>query len=126
MSNVKIGNLEAEITLAVQQYTESVAEAIKKEIAKTAKAVLEETRNTSPVRTGKYKAGWKCKKETADGQVKYTIHNKNKPWLVHLLEFGHAKKSGGRVSGRPHLQPAYDKHVPDMEERIKKIIESGG
>jgi len=45
---------------------------------------------------------------------------------VHLLEFGHAKKNGGRVAARPHLRPAYDRHVPEMEKRIKKIIKNGG
>ncbi len=126
MSNIKIDNLAAEITLAVQQYTEDVAAAIEKELYETSKAVLKDVKDGSPVRTGEYKKGWSCKKETSGGQVKYIIHNKKKPWIAHLLEFGHAKKSGGRVAGRPHLIPAYDKHEPAMDERIKKIIESGG
>jgi len=126
MPDVKIDNLAAEITLAVKEYTEEVSEAIAKELETTSKAVLKEVRDNSPVRTGEYKKGWTCKKETDGGQVRYVIHNKNKPWLAHLLEFGHAKRGGGRVRAIPHLQPAYDNHVPEMEKRIKEIIKKGG
>lgn len=126
-SNIKIDNLAAEITMAVKEYTESVSAGIEKELDATSKDVLNDIKSTSPVKTGEYKKGWTRKKETAlGGKVKYRIHNKNKGPIAHLLEFGHAKVGGGRVAAIPHIRPAYDKHVPSMEERIKNIIRNGG
>lgn len=124
---VKIDNLAAEITLAVRQYTEDVSLAIEKEVEQTANKVRDEIKANSPVKTGEYKKGWTRKKTGRGQQVEHTIHNKNKPSIAHLLEYGHAKRGGkGRVFGRPHIEPAYDKHVPDMERRIEKIIRDGG
>jgi len=128
VANVKctIDQLAGEITLAVREYTEDVSAAIEKEVEATAKIVQEDIKAGSPVRTGEYKKGWSRKKKSSGGQVEYTIHNKNKPSIAHLLEFGHAKVGGGRVAAIPHMRPAYDKHVPQMEKRIEKIIKDGG
>lgn len=123
---IGIDNLANEITTTIRQYTEEVSEAIERELDNTSKAVLDDIKANSPVKTGKYKAGWKRKKEGSGGSIKYTIYNKDKPGLAHLLEFGHAKAGGGRVAGKPHIRPAYDRHVSTMEDRIKRIIQSGG
>ena len=127
MSNiVTIDQLATEITRAVAQYTEDVASAIEKEVDDTAKAVQADIKAGSPVRTGEYKKGWTRKKSRKGGSVTQTIYNKNKPQPTHLLEHGHAKRGGGRVEGKPHIEPAYDKHVPAMERRIEQIIKDGG
>lgn len=123
---VSVDGLAKEIALAVQQYTEDVSKAIENEVNETAKKVRKDAADNSPVDTGGYKKGWARKKSSKGGQIKYTIYNKEKPFLVHLLEFGHAKVNGGRVPAIPHLRPAYDRHVPEMERRIKKIIKNGG
>jgi len=125
-NTISIDNLAAEITLAVKQYTEDVSKAIENEVNETAKKVRKDAADNSPVDTGEYKKGWTRRKSTKGGQIKYTIYNKEKPGLVHLLEFGHAKVDGGRVPAIPHLRPAYDKYVPEMERKIKKIIKDGG
>lgn len=125
MANINLDALGAEIALALEQYTEDVTEALEAELDRTSKAVLQEIKDTSPSGTGKYKSGWVRKKETGNG-IKYTIHNKKRGSIAHLLEFGHAKRGGGRVEGKPHMRPAYDKFVPDMQERIEQIIRNGG
>ncbi len=126
--NVSIDQLAGEIVMAVQQYTEDVAVAIEKELDKTSKAVLDDIKKSSAYkdRSGRYRKGWRRKKKSSSGITRYIIHNKDKPWLVHLLEFGHAKRGGGRVAGKPHMRPAYDNHVPAMEARIEQIIKKGG
>ena len=125
-SSVNIDNLAGEIVLAVKQYTEDVSKAVEKEVKDTAKVVLKDIKNDSPVDKGDYKKGWAKKKTKKSGQIEYTIYNKANPYLVHLLEKGHAKTNGGRVSGIPHVVINYDKHVPGMEANIKKIIKNGG
>lgn len=123
---VTIDQLATEITRAVAQYNDDVASAIEKEVDDTAKAVQADIKANSPVRTGEYRKGWARKKSKSGGSVTQTIYNKNKPQLTHLLEYGHAKRGGGRVEGKPHIEPAYDKHVPAMERRIEQIIKDGG
>lgn len=125
--SVTISNLAAEIVQAVKEYTEDVAEAVAQEVDATSKAVLDDIQAASPVKSGEYKKGWRrTESETGSGRIRYIIHQKKKPQLVHLLELGHAKRDGGRVEGKPHLRPAYDRHVPQMVERIKRIIRNGG
>lgn len=117
-----------EITKIISEYTKDVQGAIEKEIDTTAKDVLKEVKASKAWKdkTGKYRKGFAIKKQDITGTSSRIIYNKNKPGLVHLLELGHAKRSGGRASARPHLRPAYDKHVPQMEKRIEKIIRNGG
>lgn len=129
--SVTIDNLSAEIVLAVQQYTDDVAADIELELAQTAKDVHKDVAAGSPVDTGAYRKGWRVKREaSSSGKVRYIVYQKSKPQLAHLLEFGHAKADGGRVEAKPtnggHIRPAYERHVPAMYERIKRIIEGGG
>src|SRR5690625_2607841 len=119
--------LGVEIAKIISEYTEEVGKAIEEEIDDTTKKVKDEIVLKSPKLTGKYAKGWKIKKDNGKGKANRIIYNKDKPGLVHLLELGHVKRGGkGRVVGRPHLRPAYDKHVPVMEKRIEDIIRRGG
>ena len=119
-------NLAIELTKLLEEYTEEVSIAIEEEIDKTAKLVLDEVKRTAPKKTGDYRKGFKIKKEDYKGQVTRIIYQSKKPGLAHLLELGHAKRGGGRVSERPHMRPAYDKYVPSMEKNIENIIKKGG
>ncbi len=120
---IKVDDLAGEIVLAVKTYTEEVGAAIEEAVEETAQALAADLRETSPKDTGEYAKGWTARKE---GPGRYVVYNKKKPQLTHLLEHGHAKSSGGRVEGRPHIGPAVDKHIPAMERRIEQIIERGG
>lgn len=125
-NSISPDNLTVELSRLLEEYTEEVTIAIEEEIDKTAKLVLDEIKRTSPVKTGKYKKGWKIKKEDRKGEVVRIIYNKDKGSIVHLLELGHAKRGGGRVSAKSHMRPAYDKYVPQMEKSIEEIIKNGG
>ncbi len=119
-------NLTVELSKLLQDYTTEVTEAIEEEIDKTAKLVLDEVKRTAPKKTGEYRKGFKIKKQDSKGTVTRIIYQAKKPGLAHLLELGHAKRGGGRVSERPHMRPAYDKYVPQMEKNIETIIKNGG
>lgn len=126
MANVSIDQLADAITNAVREYTEDVSAAIEKEVENTANEVLKEVKATAPKRTGEYRKGFGKTKRSGGGETEIYIWNKKKYRLVHLLEFGHAKRGGGRVAGRPHLRPAYDKYAAGLPARIEKIIRNGG
>lgn len=123
---VTIDQLAVKITQAIADYTDDVVQAIEVEVETTANAVLEDIKANAPRRTGEYAKGWTRRKGRTPGSISYTIHNRSKPQLTHLLEHGHAKRGGGRVEGRPHIGPAVDRHIPAMERRIEQIIERGG
>lgn len=120
---IKVDDLAGEIVLAVRTYTEEVGAAIEEAVKETAQAMAADLRETSPKKTGEYAKGWTYRKE-APGS--YRVYNKKKPQLTHLLEHGHAKRGGGRVEGRPHIKPAKERHIPQLERKIAQILERGG
>ncbi len=120
---VKVDGLAGKIILAMRTYTEEVGAAIEEAVKETAQALVADLRETSPKDTGEYAKGWTARKE---GPGRYVVHNKEKYRLTHLLEHGHAKSGGGRVEGRPHIKPAEERHIPQLERKIVRILERGG
>ena len=55
-----------------------------------------------------------------------TIYNATDGPLVHLLEKGHQKASGGRVEGIPHVRPAYEEAERLLPELTARAIEEAG
>lgn len=126
MANVPIDQLAAEILKAVKEYTDDVAEAVEKKVDEVADLVLEEVKRTAPKRTGKYSRGFRKTNRDEPGRTRRFIWNKKHYMLVHLLEFGHALRNGGRARAFPHLRPAFDKYAKVLEDAIKRIIRNGG
>lgn len=122
MASIDIDRLSAEITKAVREYTEDVSEAIEKKVNEVAKEVKNDAVSNAPKNTGEYAEGFKVTKR-GDKRI---VWNKKHSRRVHLLEFGHAKVNGGRVPGKPHLRPAYDRFAAKLPDEIKDIIRNGG
>lgn len=51
------------------------------------------------------------------------IGSRTMPGLAHLLEKGHASIGGGFVSGRKHIEPAFDDTVGDFEMDVAMAVE---
>lgn len=110
---------------------EQILGEVKAEIgAKTPKAVRasvqvarREVKANAPKRTGRYAEGWatRTKRDSSDSYTG-TVYNKDVPGLPHLLEKGHAKVGGGRVSGEEHVAPAAEKAFRDFERRIDEVV----
>lgn len=122
------GEMYLEINRLLTEYTEDVTKAIEEEYDSTAKEMLKDIKASSAWKdiTKKYRKGFKIRKINRKGYVSRVIYNANKPQIVHLLEWGHAKRGGGRVAARPHLKPAEDKYLPRLEKRVEEIIKNGG
>jgi hypothetical protein len=114
----KINDISKSISSELVRYSNLVKEEF--EIAKeeTAKNLVEDLKKTSPENTGSYKKGWTVKR-VGNSLI---VHNKTNYQLTHLLEKGHAKRNGGRVSARPHIGPAEQKHNQEFLKKIEKAI----
>lgn len=125
---VTLENLSSVIKDVFNDIEDATQDGVNKAIHRAAldgvKALKSESKN-KVYRTGKYAAGWRTFSETnrVTGQSE-TLHNAAKPTLVHLLEYGHAKRGGGRVEGRPHVKPVEEELVRSLPESIAENIES--
>ena len=116
--SIRIDDLTAEINRLVEDYGKSCAATTKKCVNNVAKRTVTKLKQNSPVRTGKYKKGWKktVVKENATSLI-VSIHDE-KYSLVHLLEKGHQKRGGGRVAAIKHVEPAEQAAIEELEKEI--------
>ena len=103
------------------EYAELAADVMKDCVKKAGNTVKKETQAGAPVRTGKYKKSWTVKRQReTSNTLEVVVHSRNRYQLTHLLEKGHAKRGGGRVKAVPHIAPAEEKGVRELEEGIKR------
>ena len=126
MSNVKIDSLSSEVMKELEKYADVTTEKVKKAVQNAGKTVRDEIKASAPSDTGKYSKSWTVKtvRETS-GSLELVVHSRYKYQLTHLLEFGHAKRVGGRVSARLHIANAEEKAIKTFEEEIKEVISNG-
>ena len=119
---VKINDFCAELQKILDDYGTSITEKTRKAVLETAKVAKQETQAGSPVRSGKYRQGWAVKEEAVSRlRSEAIVHNRTRYQLAHLLEKGHAKQNGGRVPGIPHIQPAEENAIKNMERAVEEI-----
>ncbi|MGO5276367.1 HK97 gp10 family phage protein [Holdemanella porci] len=118
-----IDNLAKTIMEGLQEYADLASEDVKTAVRKAGKSVKADIAANAPKRTGAYSKSWtvKTQKETANS-LEVVVHSKNRYQLAHLLEHGHAKRGGGRVAGKPHIAPAEEKAIKELEEEITKKL----
>ena len=118
-----IDNLAKTIMEGLQEYADVASADVKTAVRKAGKNVKAEISANAPKRTGAYAKSWavKTEKETANS-LEVVVHSKNRYQIAHLLEHGHAKRGGGRVAGIPHITPAEEKAVKQLEEDIVKKL----
>lgn len=122
---VNSSNLAEAIAAELEGYRQEVTDGLKESIRKTSQNTRKRLANTSPKASGDYAKGWKVKVAHEDREdIRIVIHNKNKPQLTHLLEHGHAKVSGGRVEGQPHIAPAEKAAEKELMNQVKVVIQN--
>lgn len=105
----------------LEEFKEIEVEQMKEIIDDVAKETVKELKTTSPKQKGKYKKGWK-KKVTYENSVRKRTTICNSVYqLTHLLEKGHAKRNGGRVPAIPHIKPAEERAVANIERRLQEL-----
>ena len=111
-----IDDLAEEIMQGLQEYADLANTAMKKAVRKSATQVKNEISANAPADTGKYAKSWTTKKTGENSHsLEMTVHSKNRYQL-------HAKRGGGRVSGKPHIAPAEENGVQLLEHLIEEAL----
>lgn len=103
------------------KYSAGATEVLEEAIKEVSKESVKKLKSTSPKRKGKYGKSWAQKAETGRLKVGAVVYAKAPEYrLTHLLEKGHAKRGGGRVDARVHIEPVNDWA---QEEAIDRFIQ---
>ena len=122
-NGVSIDRMAEEIMKGLTEYADLATEDVKKAVKKAGTAVRRDIETNAPKDTGKYAKSWAVKttKETSNS-LEVTVHSRNRYQLSHLLEFGHAKRGGGRIPGKAHIAPAEERAERTLEQEIEKAL----
>ena len=119
----RIDQMAHVIMEGLQEYADLATEDMKTAVKKAGNKAKSDVQAGAPVMTGKYKKSWAVKttKENANA-MEVTVHSRNRYQLAHLLEFGHAKRGGGRTRAFPHIAPAEAAAAELLEEDVEKAL----
>lgn len=122
--SVSAGSLADAIMDSLREYSSLAADEMKEAVREAGNTVRDEIREKGPKDTGIYAKSWTVKKQReTSSSLSLTVHSRNRYQLAHLLEFGHAKRGGGRVSAKPHIADAEAAGIRQLEEDIRKALE---
>lgn len=121
--NTSIGNFSKEIKKILEEYGEEVQKTVSETIEEQAPKVVKDLKKTSPKNTGAYASSWKkeIEKDRLES-TKMTVYNEKHYRLTHLLEHGHALRSGGRARAIPHIGPAQDRAEKEIIQKIEEKL----
>lgn len=120
---VTINSMASEIMKGLQEYADLTTSDLKASVKKAGASVKKEIEANAPKDTGGYGKSWSVKntKETANS-LEVVVYSRNRYQLAHLLEFGHAKRGGGRTAAQPHIAPAEENAITTLEREIDKAL----
>lgn len=122
--NVSVEQMAEAIMEGLQEYADLAADEMKKAVKKSANTVKNEIGANAPVKSGRYARSWRTKTTKEDANsLEITVYSPSRYMLAHLLEKGHAKRGGGRVRAIPHIAPAEQMGMEELEEEIVRALE---
>ena len=120
---MRIDQMANEIMKALTEYADLATDEMKSAVRKAGKTVRDEIKANAPKNTGKYASSWTAKTTLESSHaLQITVHSPKKYQLAHLLENGHAKRGGGRVNGTPHIAPAEEAGIRQLEADIERAL----
>ena len=123
---VLIGELADAIMGTLKEYADLATEDVKQAVKDAGDTVKKEIRANAPKDTGDYAKSWAVRKsKETSNSLTMTVYSRNRYYLAHLLEFGHAKRNGGRVAGKSHIAPAEERGIQQLEEEIERSLSDG-
>ena len=120
---VKIDQMAHVIMEGLQEYADLATDDMKAAVKKAGDEAKKDVQAGAPVKSGKYKKSWTVKttKENSNS-IEVTVHSRNRYQIAHLLEFGHAKRGGGRVRAFPHIAPAEQRAAELLEKEVERAL----
>ena len=120
---VKIDQMAHVIMEGLQEYADLATDEMKAAVKKAGNEAKKDVQDGAPVKSGRYKKSWTVKttKENSNS-LEVTVHSKNRYQIAHLLEFGHAKRGGGRTRAFPHIAPAEQKAAELLEKEVEAAL----
>ena len=121
--SIKIDDLAREVMKGLDEYADVTTEQVKKAVRKAGNTVRREIQENAPKNTGDYAKSWAVKKvRESSHTLEVVVHSKNRYQLTHLLEFGHCLRNGGRTRAMPHIAPAEEKGIEQLEKQIESLV----
>lgn len=120
---IKIDQMAHVIMEGLQEYADLATEDLKKAVKKAGDEAKKDIQANAPVKSGAYKKSWAVKttRETSNA-MEVVVHSRNRYQLAHLLEYGHAKRNGGRTRAFPHIAPAEQKAAELLEKEVEAAL----
>lgn len=128
MANITIEQLGDAIEAQLNTFETSVRDGVRKAVNRTMNEMVKETKNSAQVHYGKYQQSIGSV-VSEDSLMKYSkVWRVKSPHyrLAHLLDKGHATRSGGHYSGNAHVTNAERRAVEAFQRRIEEVIRDAG
>lgn len=118
---VTVDGMADAIMEGLLEYADLATDVMKGCVKKAGNTVKKKTQENAPVKSGKYGKSWAVKRQREiSHMLEVVVHSKDRYQLTHLLEKGHAKRGGGRVKAFPHIGPAEEKGIRELEDGIRR------
>lgn len=112
--NIQAADLRKVVNDMLGDYAEEVTDAVGVAVENTANDAVKKLKTTDAgFKNRKYSKGWTKQVVKHRLYSEAVVYNRSEGHLTHLLEFGHAKRNGGRTRAFPHIAPVNDE-VPDI------------
>ena len=114
----------------LQQYGDEARDVVETSAEDAANIATRQLKSTSPRGKGRrhYATGWTIKRDIAGDLISFTVYNRTKPGMTHLLENGHVVRnqygSYGRARAIKHIAPAEEAAVQKFELRVRARLRS--
>lgn len=120
---IKVDALSSAVMRELNAYSQVVNEDMKEIVKEVADDVKKDISATAPQNRGLYKKSWRVKPtRRSSTSINLTIHSERHYRLTHLLEFGHAKRGGGRTRAFPYIAQAEEKGIKELDKKIKEAL----
>lgn len=126
--NISYSQLSEELQRQLSEFSTEVSDGLNKAFKEVAEAGVEELKKGRPYhnRSGQYVKGFAVTQRknaiSAAGAESYTIHNKKRYQITHLLEHGHLTRNGRRAAAFPHWEEAQELMKREAETAVERVV----
>ena len=129
VAKVKPEQLDEAIRGQLETYSAEITKNINENLKEVAETTAETLKKGGAYkeRTGKYTPDWSVTARKAVSTIQseqYSVHNRKRYQLTHLLEKGHVTRNGKRTRAFEHILPAEQAAEERAVEAVEKAVRS--